>query len=857
MDSRILQKYVKQLLNDDSLYVVALDREANVTYANRRTERVFGGVAESGSLTGKSWLELAIPDEQKALMQMRFRSIITGAADSFSQMSDVDNITLTGRRLRILWSNHLLRDDHGNIIGSLSFGQDITEQQKNQQRISLHQDVAAILGESNSFKDAGDKLIRLIGNRFNWEYGELWLVDPVRQLLIWEVAASSSTSDFSRFRDISSQLTFRKGEGLPGHIWDQARPTWMENVANVARFMRRSEAKAEGLHSAMGFPIRVGDEIYGVMVFLSQLIQSQDPGLIALFESVGVQLGNYHKREKAEAQLKIWDKLFRNSGEAMFVTDAIPRILTINEAFTRMLGYQADEVVGRSPIVLQSDRHDRQFYDQLWLELAEAGSWQGEVWEKKKDGSEYLTGLTISRIKNEQGETTHYIATMADISQKKAAEERIQYLVYHDALTGLPNRALLMERLTRLLSMAKRNQQNVVVISVDVDRFKVVNDSLGHAVGDLILQQLAQRLQAELRENDILCRPGGDEFIIVQPNIVEVNSVVAFAEKLIQTVRRTMWIGEMEFSLTASIGISVYPSDGTDRENLLKNADVAMNYAKEMGRNRFVFFTAELNEVVSERLKLETLLRRALDRKELYLHYQPQIDLRTYRVVGLEALVRWDHPEEGSISPVKFIPIAEETGLIIPLGDWVLAEACREWNLLSEAGLPPVELAVNISAVQFYEPVFLEKISRRVKDSKVESFLEIEVTEGVMMRNIPATIDIMHKLKAIGCKLSIDDFGTGYSSLGYLSRFPLDKLKIDQSFVRAMLASQTNMAIVDTIIKLANNLNLRVIAEGVETVAELNALRVRNCDEVQGYYFAKPMPLAELIPWWQQWNKLR
>ena len=857
MDSKILQKYVKQLLNDESLFIVALDNEARVSFANRKAEQTFHDIRDSGPMVGKNWLQLAIPKEQQSLMQARFRAILSGAVEPLSQVSDVDNITASGRRLRILWSNHLLRDDEGRILGTLSFGQDITEQQKNQQRISLHQEVAALLGESISFRDACEKLIRLIGKRFGWEYGEIWLVDSIRQRLVWQVACSNAENDFSQFREFSQRLSFSKGEGLPGLIWEQEKPTWLEDVVNIARFVRRFEAKAAGLHSGMGFPIRVGDDIYGIMVFLSQRIQPPDQGLIALFESVGVQLGNRFIREKAEAQLKIWDELFRNSGEAMFVTDAVPRILTVNQAFSRLLGYKAEEVTGRSPVILQSNRHDQQFYDQLWTELNESGNWQGEVWEKRKDGSECLIGLTISRIKNEQGEPSHYIATLADISQRKAAEERIQYLVYHDALTGLPNRALLMERLDRALAVAQRNHRHVAVISVDVDRFKVVNDSLGHAVGDLILQQMSQRLQRELQEVDILCRPGGDEFIIVQSNISELNSVVMLADRLVQAVRRPMLVGEMEFNLTASIGISVYPGDGTDRESLLKNADVAMNYAKELGRNQFVFFTADLNELVSERLKLETYLRKALERNELFVHYQPQVDLRTYRVVGLEALVRWQHPEEGMISPAKFIPIAEETGLIIPLGDWILEEACREWGLLADAGLPPVELAVNISAVQFYEPGFLEKISRRVKDSNVESFLEIEVTEGVMMRNIPATIDIMHKLKAIGCKLSIDDFGTGYSSLGYLSRFPLDKLKIDQSFVRAMLASQTNMAIVDTIIKLANNLNLRVIAEGVETVAELNALRVRNCDEVQGYYFAKPMPLAELIPWWRQWNKLR
>ena len=356
-------------------------------------------------------------------------------------------------------------------------------------------------------------------------------------------------------------------------------------------------------------------------------------------------------------------------------------------------------------------------------------------------------------------------------------------------------------------------------------------------------------------EDGVLSRPGGDEFVVVLPNVTDIASIIPQVEKIVEGIRQPLYLGEMEFNLTASIGISVFPGDGRDRDALIKNADVAMNYAKETGRNQYLFFTAELNEMVSERLRIETLLRKALERNELLLHFQPQIDLRTNRVIGIEVLVRWNQPEEGMIPPNRFIPLAEESGLIVPLGDWILVEACKQWQKLAKAGLPPVTMAVNISAVQFYEPTFLEKISRRVKRYGMESFLEIEVTEGIMMRNVPATLDIMHKLKAIGCKLSIDDFGTGYSSLGYLSRFPLDKLKIDQSFIRAMLASQTNMAIVDTIIRLAGNLNLRVIAEGVETAPELNALRARHCDEVQGYHFARPMPMDELIRWWTQWNQ--
>jgi diguanylate cyclase (GGDEF)-like protein/PAS domain S-box-containing protein len=853
MESANLQYYMKQLWNDDTLFIVALDTKGRVTYANRRVEQVFGKLGET--LEGVSWLQLTVAPEQLSLMAERFGAMMTGEIEPFAQVADVDAMSADGQRLRILWSNHLLRDVSGRINGSLSFGQDITEQNRSQFRLAMHQDLSRILGESGSFSEAVNRFIQTVCERFGWDFGEVWMVDNLKDVMVWHSCWGNDSARFAAFEELSRKINFAKGEGMPGLIWAEEKPTWIEDVTKHARFARRYAAAAIGLHSAFGFPLFVGNVVVGSMAFFSQRIQPPENGMIALFDSVGIQLGNYYQRKKVEQQLQIWDGLFRNSGEAMFVTDAAPKILAVNDACTRMTGYQQEEIIGKSPAVLQSSRHDRLFYEEFWAALNTAGTWQGEIWDRRKDGSEYPIGLTITRIKNEQSETTHYIATFADISERKAAEERIRYLVHHDALTGLPNRTLLTEQLDRFLLRARRQNRQVIVLSIDIDRFKVVNDSLGHTMGDMLLQQLAQRLQDCMGDEGVLSRPGGDEFVVVLPNVAEIAAIIPQVERIVEGLRQTLYIGEMEFNLTASIGISVFPGDGRDRDTLIKNADVAMNYAKETGRNQYLFFTAELNAMVSERLRIETLLRKALERKELLLHFQPQVDLRTNRVIGIEALVRWNQPEEGMIPPNRFIPMAEESGLIVPLGDWILVEACRQWQKLAKAGLPPVTMAVNISAVQFYEATFLEKISRRVKRYGMEAFLEIEVTEGIMMRNVPATLDIMHKLKAIGCKLSIDDFGTGYSSLGYLSRFPLDKLKIDQSFVRAMLASQTNMAIVDTIIRLAGNLNLRVIAEGVETAAELNALRARHCDEVQGYHLARPMPMDELIRWWQQWNQ--
>ena len=853
MDSEFVKRFMNQLGKDDNLFVVALDNSGTVTYANAKAQERF--CDSSGTLIGAKWVDSAILPEDRPRMRERFAALLAGNLDGLTQIGDVDVLACDGSRLRILWSNHLLRESDGTVSGILGFGQDITEQRRGQFRLGLHQAVARIIGESESYRQAVDSFLRLICEQFDWDFGEAWIYENKRKAMIWHSCHAHGTGYYTKFREISQAAEFAMGCGIPGIVWQSGQPLWIEDIMKNPTFLRREEAARIGLHCAFGFPVRVGDSVVGVINFLSRRIQPPDGGMIELFDSIGIQLGNYYQRKKAEYQLRIWDEIFRSSGEAMMIVDTEPRILSVNAAFAELTGYAAEEMIGEKPELLWTDLQEEVFSAKFLAELNKAGIWQGEIRVRRKDALELLLGLSVVRIRSAQGISSHYMATFADDRERKAAEQRIQYLVHYDSLTGLPNRTLLFDRIGTALAQAQRRRQFVVVFSIDVDRFKVVNDSLGHEFGDEVLRHMSQRLRNCIREEDTLSRPGGDEFVMVFANIGELTAIAPIAEKVARTVRMPIHVKGREFNLTASIGISIYPNDGADRETLLKNADAAMNFAKETGRNQYHFFTPDLSRIVSDRLKIETNLRKALERQEFILYYQPQIDIRTRRVVGLEALIRWNQPEEGLIPPGKFIPMAEESGLISPVGDWILNEAARQWREWSRAGLPPVTLAVNISAIQFYQADFLEKVSRLVKECGMDSFLEIEVTEGVMMKNIAVTLDTMHKLKAIGCKLSIDDFGTGYSSLGYISRFPLDKLKIDQSFVRAMLTSQINMAIVDTIIRLANNLNLRVIAEGVETEDELAALASRRCDEVQGYYFARPMPAAELASWWERWNK--
>ena len=433
-----------------------------------------------------------------------------------------------------------------------------------------------------------------------------------------------------------------------------------------------------------------------------------------------------------------------------------------------------------------------------------------------------------------------------EYQQRQEGERRIEYLAYYNVLTGLPNRTLLLDRVTQAVQTAARNKWYVALLYLDLDQFKTVNDSLGHNFGDLLLKAVAQRLRALVRSEDTVAHIGGDEFVVVLPNLKDHIHSSVVAQKILEEIRLPYLIEHQELHVTASIGISICPNDGSDGLTLLRTADTAMYQAKASGRHAYAFFAAEMTARAQETLRVSNDLRRAIERKEFILHYQPQIDLASGRIVGAEALIRWQHPEWGLVFPGKFIGVAEDTGLIQPMGDWVLREACRQNKAWQVAGLPHIDIAVNLSAKQFDHNQIAHLTTEVLKESGLDAkYLELEVTESIIMQNVEQAISVMNMLKTIGVKLSIDDFGTGYSSLSYLKRFPLDKLKIDQSFVRDIEVDADDAAIVTAIIGLAKSLNLRVIAEGVEKKMQLDFLRKGDCDEMQGYFFSKPIPAAD------------
>jgi diguanylate cyclase (GGDEF)-like protein/PAS domain S-box-containing protein len=562
-------------------------------------------------------------------------------------------------------------------------------------------------------------------------------------------------------------------------------------------------------------------------------------------EIVGAWL-DITERLQAEEKLRINAKVFESSREGILITNEKNEIISVNRAFTEITGYDADEAIGKNPNMLVSGNLTPNFYDAMWANIGTTGYWQGEVINRRKNGDLYTQWLSISTIKGLNGKVSQHIGIITDISERKIAEERIQFLSNFDPLTNLPNRNLLNDRTTLALAATKRLKNTVTLMYLDLDRFKFINESLGPTIGDQVLKELAQRLLDCVRPEDTVCRQGGDEFIILLPN-TDAEGAAHVAKKLLFAIAQPFNFNGQRIVLTTSIGIAAYPQDGHNFEQLAQSADAALYRAKHEGRNNFQFFARQMHEQANDVLQLENELRNAIEHEEFLLYYQPQYDSKLSKIVGLEALIRWQHPEKGLVSPAVFIPIAEESGLIAEIGDWVLRTAVKQLATWQQAGLNVVPIAVNLSVVQFHQDTLYDSVCQILRETKVDpSMLELELTEGIAMEDSERTLNVLNQLNALGVKLSIDDFGTGYSSLSYLKKFKIDKLKIDQSFVRGLGVHPQDAAIITAIISMAKSLGFKTIAEGVETQEQLNFLIQYECDEIQGYYFSKPLPSNEV-----------
>jgi diguanylate cyclase (GGDEF)-like protein/PAS domain S-box-containing protein len=555
-------------------------------------------------------------------------------------------------------------------------------------------------------------------------------------------------------------------------------------------------------------------------------------------------------RKEAEAGLLLARSIMESTSEGVLVTDEKGLIISVNPAFSKITGYTAEEAIGQKPSLLKSDHHDEAFYRQLWQAVLKDGRWEGEIWNRRKSGEMYPEWLTINRIPAVDGIPVRYASVFHDITEQRQANARIQYLAFHDALTGLPNRALFQDRLVHAVDRARREGKRLSVTFIDLDGFKEINDSLGHDVGDLLLQEVAQRIRTRLRRGaDTVARLGGDEFVVLMEDLKDVEHCACLAGEIIEDLAAPFQLRDHPVRVGASVGMAFFPEDGGEALELMKHADTAMYAAKASGKGVYRFFQPEMLENLNQRIKLETDLRHAIERGALELHYQPKICVTDGKLRGVEALVRWPHPEHGLVMPQDFIPIAEETGLIVSLGNWVLAEACRQAAAWRNRGLD-ITVAVNVSARQIAKDRLVDRVAGLLAEHGLPaSALQIELTETALLTAPELATETLDRLREMGVVIAIDDFGTGYSSLARMRRLPIDLVKIDRSFIENMDNDAKDAEVVRTIVALAKALGLDIIAEGVESQRQSQILHDSGCTVCQGYYFARPKSVAQLESW--------
>jgi diguanylate cyclase (GGDEF)-like protein/PAS domain S-box-containing protein len=620
--------------------------------------------------------------------------------------------------------------------------------------------------------------------------------------------------------------------GLDLGIWVDAH----DRRALVA--MLRERGRVEGFEARVR---RAGGDIIVMRISAERVTVGGKPHLVTVARDVTAE-------KKQQESLRLAARVFESTAEGILITDPAERIIAVNRAFTELTGYTEDEVRGQRPAVLAADRHDQSFFTQLWETTHGTGRWQGEMWSRSKAGavSPYL--LTLSALRDEQGMVVNYIGVMRDISNIKQSQQQLELLANYDGLTGLGNRNLFLTHLKAGIERAARHNRKLALIFIDLDNFKVINDTLGHDVGDVLLAEVARRLKQAVRQEDIVCRLGGDEFTVYVEDFDDPQSLSGTAQRLVDAASEPYQISGHDIFVTASVGISIYPNDGTTISELVKNADTAMYKVKEQGRNGFQFFKEDMNARAFERLVFVSGLRRALERSEFRVMYQPQVELSDGNPRGAECLLRWNHPDLGEVSPGSFIPVAEETGLIVPIGEWVLHRVCRQ--LHDWTGRVGGRISVNVSARQFRQPELVEAIRRSVSEVGIRpELLAIELTESALIDDPEKAAVTLGRLKDMGLSISIDDFGTGYSSLSYLKRFPIDCLKIDRTFVRDIATDPDDAAIVTAIITMAQSLKLDVVAEGVETQEQVDFLRARGCVAAQGFYFSRPLSPERMQDW--------
>lgn len=640
------------------------------------------------------------------------------------------------------------------------------------------------------------------------------------------------------------------------------RVTCVNNTITDPSFIPwRKAAQARGFHSLASVPLNNNGSVIGICAFYSSQPDTFDSEMLALLATLGTDISLAlerlkQKAKQAETQHKLsqLSMAVEQSDNAIVITDTEFHAEYVNRSFVEMTGFELVEMQHDSPMILYSNTKDREPINELVWVIRSGRQWDGELQITRKDGSVFWASQSISPLMDDTGEIVNYVSTFEDITSLHHAQQTIEKLAFFDPLTNLPNRRLLADRLNQAIESCKRRSNSMVAILMfDLDNFKTVNDSLGHNLGDKLLQQVADLFSQQVRKEDTVARLGGDEFTIILNNMKSIGKIAEIAASIIELLKKPLDVSEHQVVIGTSIGISVYPGDTQNPDELIRNADIAMYHAKSEGKNNFQFFTANMNEKVQLRLEMENRLRQAIASQHFQLHYQPQVDLVTGAISGVEALIRWNDPQRGIISPIEFIPLAEDTGMIGPIGDWVIETACREVKEMQDNGFPQVKVAVNVSAYQFHHGQHLAEVidNALAASGLAANCLSLEVTESLLIDGIREAGELLEELRKRQITIAIDDFGTGYSSLSYLKQLPIDILKIDQSFIRDLLVDASDKAIVNAIIAMAHKLDIKVLAEGVETTEHQNILMQQDCDFAQGYLYCHPLPKDELLANWQ------
>lgn len=750
-------------------------------------------------------------------------------------------------------------------VGELAFRNvaletQIAERKRAEQEVRLLQTLTLAVSEAKDFHAALEVVLRKVCESTGWLLGQAWMPGESGRLEcvpVWHAEAEG----LQDFRRTSLDMTFAPGSGLPGQVWQSKKPVWLMDMTQDKNFPRSDAAMKAGLRAGLGIPVMAGDEVIAVLEFFVRQPRGEDEHLTGIVFSAATQLGSLIERKRAEAALR------RSENELRAIIEAEPECVKIVKADGTLVQMNAaglamieasrpEQVIGKPILQLLMPEYREAYRGFIGNVLrGKKGIMEFEI-AGLKGGHRWMETHAVP-MPGEEGGPPLVLSITRDITERKQTERRLRQLAHFDSVTDLPNRVQFIERLEQAMADADRDERLVGVVFLDLDRFKYINDSLGHEKGDSLLREVAIRLNGVLRRGDTVARLSGDEFALVLADMGHVDDATHVAQKIMDVFHQPFRVDGHDLFVTASMGITLYPFDDRGAHELLRNADVAMYRAKESGKNNYQFYVAEMTAKAAERLTLENDLRSALERGEFSVNYQPIADCRSGKIVGMEALLRWKHPERGMISPALFIPLAEETGYIISIGEWVLRTACEQCRRWQKMGFPSLHVAVNLSSRQFHQKDLPASIYQILQDTGLNpASLGLELTEGLVMQQAEASVNTLRELKAMDIGISIDDFGTGYSSLSYLKRFPIDVLKIDQSFVRDILKDEDDAAIASTIITMAHSLGLKVVAEGVETADQLKFMREHRCDAMQGYYLSRPLAPEQFEEFLKNGNRL-